>query len=112
MNMMNRRAVMLSGVRISALAVLGGAPVSFGWAQTKEASNLFHGVGVVTDLDVASAAVTLDHEAIPGLMDAMEMAYRVRSPSLIDGLHKGDKIEFTVEGSTYVIVGVKKAGRP
>jgi protein SCO1/2 len=109
---MNRRAVTLVGMTTLAFVAFGGARGSFGWAQTKEASNLFHGVGVVTDLDVASAAVTLDHEAIPGLMDAMEMAYRVRSPSLIDGLHKGDKIEFTVEGSTYVIVGVKKAGRP
>jgi Cu/Ag efflux protein CusF len=112
MNMMNRRAVMLSGVRISALAVLGGAPVSFGWAQTKEASNLFHGVGVVTELNAASAVITIDHEAIPGFMDAMEMPYRVRSASLIDGLHKGDKIDFTVEGKTYVIVAVKKAGSP
>ena len=112
MNKMSRRAMMLSGAGISALAALGGAPVSFARAQTKDASNLFHGVGVVTDLNAASAVITIDHEAIPGLMDAMEMPYRVRSPALIVGLHKGDKVDFTVEGKTYVIVAVKKAGGP
>jgi protein SCO1/2 len=37
-------------------------------------------------------AVTLDHEAIPGLMKAMEMEFRVADPKLLAGLKAGDKV--------------------
>jgi len=109
-DMMSRRAAMKLGGAILALAALCGAKSPFARAQTKAASKLFHGVGVVTDLDAPSATVTIDAESIPGFMEAMEMPYRVRPASLVDGLRKGDRIEFTVEGGTYIIVAVKRIG--
>jgi protein SCO1 len=36
--------------------------------------------------------VTLDHEAVPGFMDAMTMPYKVKDPSVLSELHPGDRI--------------------
>ena len=36
--------------------------------------------------------VTLDHEAIPGFMDAMIMSYKLKDPSIASELHPGDRI--------------------
>jgi Cu/Ag efflux protein CusF len=75
------------------------------------ATGIFHGVGVVTAIDAASGALTLDHEDIIGLMPAMVMMYRVQSPDLSRGLGVGDRIAFDVDGKTYTIVGVKRLGK-
>ncbi len=39
-------------------------------------------------------AFVVDHEAIPGYMEAMRMTLRVKNPALLSGLTAGDKIEF------------------
>ncbi len=36
--------------------------------------------------------VTLDHEAVPGFMDAMVMTYKLKDPSIVGELHPGDRI--------------------
>ena len=36
--------------------------------------------------------VTLDHEAVPGFMDAMTMPYKLKDPSIVSELHPGDLI--------------------
>ena len=36
--------------------------------------------------------VILDHETVPGLMDAMTMSYRLKDPSVASELHPGDRI--------------------
>jgi protein SCO1/2 len=36
--------------------------------------------------------VVLDHEAVPGFMEAMTMAYKLKDPSVISELHPGDRI--------------------
>ena len=36
--------------------------------------------------------VTLNHEAIPGFMDAMTMPYKLKDPSIVSELHPGDVI--------------------
>lgn len=36
--------------------------------------------------------VTLDHEAIPGFMEAMIMPYKLKDPSVVSELHPGDRI--------------------
>ena len=36
--------------------------------------------------------VILDHEAIPGFMDAMTMSYKLKDPSIASEIHPGDRI--------------------
>lgn len=40
----------------------------------------------------ASGEVTLDHEAIPGFMDAMTMPYKLKDANILSELHPGDVI--------------------
>ncbi len=72
-----------------------------------EASGVFHGAGVVKAVDSAKGWLTLDHEAISGFMDAMEMMYRVEPPRLTADLQVGDRVAFDIDAGRYVIVGVK-----
>jgi len=48
--------------------------------------------GKVVETDPAKGEVTVDHEAIPGLMDAMTMPYKLKDPSILSELHPGDVI--------------------
>ena len=52
--------------------------------------------GTVMKTDARDGQVVLDHEAIPGLMEAMTMSYPVVDRSVIPELHPGDKIMATV----------------
>ena len=48
--------------------------------------------GKVVATQPASGEVTLNHEAIPGFMDAMTMPYKLKDPSILSELHPGDTI--------------------
>ena len=48
--------------------------------------------GKVVSTDAAKGKVTLDHEAIPGFMDAMTMPYKLRDASILGELHPGDVV--------------------
>jgi protein SCO1/2 len=48
--------------------------------------------GKVVSSDAAQGRVTLDHEAIPGFMDAMTMPYKLKDESVLGELHPGDVI--------------------
>ena len=90
---------------------LSSAPDRWRLQAETAATGIFHGVGVVTAIDSASGALTLDHDDITGLMPAMVRMYRVQSPDLSRGLGVGDRIAFDVDGKTYTIVGVKRLGQ-
>jgi protein SCO1/2 len=57
--------------------------------------------------------VSVNHEDIPGFMPAMSMAYFVRTPTLLDGLTRGDLFTATLvlKGSDMYLDAVKKTGR-
>lgn len=40
--------------------------------------------------------VVLDHEAVPGFMDAMTMSYRLKDPGVATELHPGDRVSATI----------------
>jgi len=53
---------------------------------------VYHLRGKVVSTDPASGIVVLDHDAIPGFMDAMTMPYQLKNPAQIGALHPGDTI--------------------
>jgi protein SCO1/2 len=61
---------------------------------TQPASDVavYHLRGKVVSTDAAHGIVVLDHEAIPGFMDAMTMPYQLKDPSIVTELHPGDVI--------------------
>jgi protein SCO1/2 len=48
--------------------------------------------GKVVSADAAKGEVTLNHEAIPGFMEAMTMPYKLKDASILGELHPGDII--------------------
>ena len=48
--------------------------------------------GKIVSSDSAKGEVTLNHEAIPGFMEAMTMPYKLKDPSILSELHPGDVI--------------------
>ena len=52
--------------------------------------------GIVLSTDPANGEVLLKHDAIPGLMPAMTMSYRLDNPSILSELHPGDLITATL----------------
>jgi protein SCO1/2 len=53
---------------------------------------VYHLRGKVVRTDAAHGIVVLDHEAIPGFMEAMTMPYQLKDPSIVSELHPGDII--------------------
>ena len=53
--------------------------------------------GVIVSTDAAKGEVLLNHERIPGFMEAMTMSYRLKDPGILSELHPGDRITATLE---------------
>jgi protein SCO1/2 len=53
---------------------------------------VYHLRGKVVSINSAKGEVTLDHEAIPGFMDAMTMPFTLKDASVLSELHPGDVI--------------------
>jgi protein SCO1/2 len=65
-------------------------------AVSKTPSQQYPVRGIVVSTDPSNAEVLLKHDAIPGLMPAMTMAYRLENPSTLSELHPGDLITATL----------------
>ncbi len=63
-------------------------------AQSASSSDVkvYHMRGKIVSTDVAHGIVVVDHEAIPGFMDAMTMPYQLKDPTIATDLHPGDTI--------------------
>jgi len=48
--------------------------------------------GRIVSVDAAKGMIMLDHEAVPGFMDAMIMPYKLKDASVASELHPGDRI--------------------
>ncbi|HVW12000.1 MAG TPA: SCO family protein [Bryobacteraceae bacterium] len=65
----------------------------------------FHGTGMAVSVDSGKQTVTISHQAIPGYMDAMVMAFHVKDATELKGIAPGAKVEFTLvidDGSTWI----------
>jgi Cu/Ag efflux protein CusF len=67
-------------------AKLAAAPVKEG-----------QGRGVIKEMDSTKKSAVIDHNNIPGIMDAMAMNYKVDHPELLSGIKAGDSIQFTLQ---------------
>jgi Cu(I)/Ag(I) efflux system membrane fusion protein len=67
-------------------------------------------IGKVIAVDANKNSVTIDHEEIPGLMPAMQMAYKVDNPDVIIGIAPGDQVNgrLEVRAGEYVITELRK----
>ncbi len=81
------------------LVLLAAGLVAVGCAREPEQAEppSWRVKGKVVSIEAAGKRVTVAHEAIPGLMDAMTMAFAVESETLLEGLSEGDAVEFVLE---------------
>ena len=78
---------------ILASVVLAGCHSSKDASSQSDADvTVYHLRGKVVSTDQAHGIVVLDHEAIPGFMEAMTMPYQLKDPSIVSELHPGDVI--------------------
>src|SRR3954469_1056808 len=75
-----------------------------------QARKLYNLIGTVTEIANNKKSVTIDHEAIPSLMPAMKMPYKIENPKLLDGFNVGDRVQgrLDVRESDYVITELHK----
>ncbi len=78
-----------------ALFLLSGchsAPTATQQSSASSGIKVYHLRGKVINTNASTGEVTLDHDAIPGFMDAMTMPYKLKDPSILSELHPGDVI--------------------
>ncbi|HTV75841.1 MAG TPA: SCO family protein, partial [Candidatus Baltobacteraceae bacterium] len=80
-------------VLLGLLLLCGAQQAGILFAQDTSASvRTFAAHGVI--LEIRSAQVVIRHEAIPGYMDAMTMPFPVKSAEALNGLVRGDVVNF------------------
>jgi protein SCO1/2 len=85
-----------------ALVALSGCHAGANSAQQTSASPSFKVYrlrGKVVSTNAATGEVTLDHEAIPGFMQAMIMPYKLKDANILSELHAGDVLTADLEVS-------------
>jgi len=99
---MSKRAVVnwcvirqLFAFSLLALVMVAGCdsrPKADSQSTTNSSYKVYKLRGKVVRTDSAKGEVTVDHEAIPGFMDAMTMPYQLKDGSITSELHPGDVI--------------------
>lgn len=58
--------------------------------------------------------IFIDHGEIPGLMEAMTMAFEPEDPKLLNGLNGGDRVRFTLQEKRkrLLLVAIEKESSP
>lgn len=72
----------------------------------------FEGTGVVKNITPSKSHIIIEHEVIPGFMDAMTMPFQIKDQKVLDGITRGDKIHFvlTVTGNDVYVSAIEKVG--
>jgi Cu/Ag efflux protein CusF len=70
--------------------------------------------GIVRVIAPEINRVFIDHEAIPGLMEAMTMAFEPKDPAILNGLASGDEVRFILqqEGKRLWLLAIEKERNP
>ncbi len=69
------------------------AIAGFSQAKDKKPRELH---GKVTEVNVSTKSLTVEHDAVPGWMEAMTMSYPVDKESILKDIKVGDQIMATV----------------
>jgi protein SCO1 len=83
-------AMVLTGCKQSSGGAASGPAVAAGELKS------FPIRGKIVSVDAAKGKVMLDHEAVPGFMEAMTMSYKLKDSSVAGELHPGDRITATL----------------
>lgn len=89
---MIRRLLAFSLLALVALAGCHSGQNAGSQSPANAGYKVYHLRGKVLETNPAKGEVTLDHEAIPGFMEAMIMPYPVKDPAILSDLHPGDVI--------------------
>jgi Cu/Ag efflux protein CusF len=75
-----------------------------------KAEREYQAKGVVRSIDAKKQRVLLSHEAIPGVLGAVEMDYPVRDATALKGLQQGDRVRFRLKtkGSDFIVTHLEK----
>jgi len=87
-----RRLIACSILSVLALAGCHSSPKPDSQSSASSAYRAYKLRGKVVSTNAASGEVTLDHEAIPGFMEAMTMPYKLKDANILSELHPGDII--------------------
>lgn len=70
--------------------------------------------GIVRVIAPEINRIFIDHGDIPGLMEAMSMAFEPADPKMFNGLAPGDEVRFTLQrkGERLMLVAIEKGGNP
>ena len=60
----------------------------------------YEGRGLVQTITPSKSFVNIDHEEIPGFMDAMAMMFAVKDSTVLEGVAVGDSVSFVLEVGT------------
>jgi Cu/Ag efflux protein CusF len=81
---------------------------SHGVHSKGDGAEYYRGVGryLFHSTEGSRAPVTINHEEIPGFMDAMAMPYLIQDLAVVEGLEPGQEVEFrvVVEGDGFYFV--------
>jgi FtsP/CotA-like multicopper oxidase with cupredoxin domain/Cu/Ag efflux protein CusF len=105
--MAGRLVVGRGGERVAQAATAPAGDAAAPAAPAVPAEAIFRGTGTVIAALPRLNRLIVNHEEIKGFMPAMEMSYPVKPAGLLDGINSGDKIEFTIDGVSATITGVK-----
>ena len=91
---MNREHPLARAAFVLLLAGIVFVPAACSRKPNPQDANVkrYHLVGKVISVDTKGQALIVDHQAIPGFMDAMTMAYPVRDVRILAPLNAGDEI--------------------
>src|SRR5690349_11024494 len=62
-------------------------------AATADSAKQGNGMGKIMGLDTALHTVTLSHNDVPGIMEAMTMEYTLEKPEMAKGFAVGDSVK-------------------
>jgi protein SCO1/2 len=84
------RRVFIFSLLLVTLAGCHAGPQKSAATEASPSFKIYKLRGKIVSTNAATGEVTLDHEAIPGFMEAMTMPYKLKDASILSELHSGD----------------------